>query len=124
MEPSPRKRWWMLALLLLRCPRCRLGRIFDGIFSMKRSCSVCDLKFRTEEGFWLGAMYFGYGLAVLIVVPLFYLFSWLFPNWSGILVALVAVLPYIPLSPIVFRYSRGAWIYVEYFVDPHQLTSR
>jgi hypothetical protein len=91
---------------------------------MKRFCPDCGLNFRGEEGFWLGAMYFSYGLAVLIIVPLYFLLQWLLPDWSGIAVALLAVLPYVPLTPLVFRYSRVLWIYFEHFIDPHALTSR
>jgi hypothetical protein len=41
-----------------------------------------------------------------------------------LLVAAVAVLPYVPLTPLVFRYSRVGWIYFEHFIDPHALTAR
>ena len=111
------------ALLLQRCPRCRTGRIFNGMFSMNLSCPVCELPFRREEGFWLGAMYCSYGLAVVILVPLFFLFQWLLPNWPGLLVAALATLPYLPLTPFIFRYSRVLWIYFENYVEPSSLYS-
>lgn len=91
---------------------------------MPHYCPTCGLNFRGEEGFWLGAMYCSYFLALAIVVPLFFLFQWLFPSWSGLLIASVAVLPYVPLTPLVFRYSRVTWIYFEHFMDPHELTAR
>ena len=117
------KHAWATGMFLQRCPRCRTGRIFNGFFSMSRSCPVCDLPFRREEGFWLGAMYFSYLFAVVILVPLYFLFQWLFPHWSGLLVASVTMLPYVPLTPIVFRYSRVMWIYFEDFVEPGELSS-
>jgi uncharacterized protein (DUF983 family) len=101
-----------------------MGRIFDGLFSMHDACPVCELPFRREEGFWLGAMYCSYALAVLILVPMFFLIQWLFPNWSGVLVALVATLPYIPLTPLIFRYSRVMWIFFEDYVEPSSLFTR
>lgn len=112
------KHSWPVALLLQRCPRCRAGHIFDGLFSMHSACPMCQLPFRREEGFWLGAMYCSYALAVIILVPFFFLFKWLFPSWSGILTASVALLPYIPLTPLIFRYSRVLWIYFEDYVEP------
>jgi hypothetical protein len=90
---------------------------------MPDSCLRCGHPFRREEGFWLGAMYCSYGLAVLILVPLYFFFQWLLPNWPGLLVALLATLPYIPLTPLVFRYSRVLWIYFEDFVEPSGLYS-
>ncbi len=122
IPPSP-KHSWAIGLLLQRCPACRTGRIFNGIFSMNPWCPVCDLNFRREEGFWLGALYFSYLLAVVILVPFYFLFQWLFPAWPGVLVASVAMLPYVPLTPIVFRYSRVMWIYFEDFVEPRGLSS-
>jgi uncharacterized protein (DUF983 family) len=121
--PTGPKHAWVTGMVLQRCPKCRTGRIFNGMFSMNRSCPVCGLPFRREEGFWLGAMYFSYLFAVAILVPFYFLFQWLFPHWPGLLVASVAMLPYIPLTPIVFRYSRTMWIYFEDFVEPSELSS-
>jgi uncharacterized protein (DUF983 family) len=117
------KRFWATAFLLQRCPRCRTGHIFDGFFSMYSACPLCELPFRREEGFWLGAMYVSYAIAVGILVPLFFLFQWLFPDWPGLLVAFVATLPYIPLTPLIFRYSRVFWIFFEDYVEPSGLYS-
>jgi uncharacterized protein (DUF983 family) len=114
---------WATGMVLQRCPACRTGRIFNGTFSMNNSCPACGLRFRREEGFWLGAMYFSYFLAVVILVPSFFFFQWLLPDWPGLLVASVAMLPYVPLTPIVFRYSRVLWIYFEDFVEPSELAS-
>jgi uncharacterized protein (DUF983 family) len=110
-----------MGALLMRCPRCREGRIFKGLFAMNDPCPVCGLVFEREGGYFLGAMYFSYALAILILVPLFYLFQWLLPGWPGILVASVAVLPYLPLTPLVFRYSRVLWIYFDRAVDPFEV---
>jgi uncharacterized protein (DUF983 family) len=118
---SVAKRSWLAALLMQRCPRCRTGRIFNGLFSMHSVCPLCELPFRREEGFWLGAMYCSYALAVAILVPLFFFFQWLLPTWPGLLVSLLAVLPYIPLTPLIFRYSRVLWIFFEDYVEPSEL---
>ena len=118
---SPAKRSWIAALLLQRCPQCRTEPIFNGLFSMHSVCPHCELPFRREEGFWLGAMYCSYVLAVVILVPLFFFFQWLLPNWPGLLVASLAILPYVPLTPLIFRYSRVLWIFFEDYVEPRGL---
>jgi hypothetical protein len=92
--------------------------MFRGRFAMNDPCPVCGLVFQREEGYFLGAMYVSYLLAVVILVPFYYLVAWLFPNWNGILVAAVALLPYLPLMPAVFRYSRVIWVHAERAVDP------
>lgn len=120
-DMSNLKHSWAVALLRQRCPHCRTGRIFDRPFSMHSFCPLCELPFRREEGFWLGAMYCSYGLAVVILVPLFFLFQWLFPNWPGLLTAAVPLLLYIPLTPLIFRYSRVMWLFFENYVEPSGL---
>jgi hypothetical protein len=91
---------------------------------MHESCPICELPFRREEGFWLGAMYCSYALAVLILVPLYFFIQWWFPHWPGLLVATVATLPYVPLTPLIFRYSRVMWIFFEDYVEPSNLFTR
>jgi uncharacterized protein (DUF983 family) len=117
-RPVRPRRSWLTALLLLRCPRCREGRIFRGTFAMNPSCPVCGLLFQREAGYFLGAMYTSYALGTALLVPLFYLVQWLLPSWPGIAVAAVAMLPYLVFTPSVFRYSRGLWIYMDRYADP------
>jgi uncharacterized protein (DUF983 family) len=108
-----KKRFWLWALLLQRCPRCREGRLFKGALAMNDPCPVCGLVFNREPGYFIGAMYFSYVLAVAIMVPLFFLLQWLLPDWSSIAVAGLTLVPYLPLTTVVFRYSRVIWIYFD-----------
>ena len=67
-------------MLRQRCPRCRAGSIFRysifrGFPRMCERCAVCDLKFQREEGYFLGAMYISFGLA-LVVIALIAVLLW------------------------------------------------
>lgn len=119
---KPRRSLWV-AMLKQRCPRCREGRIFKGFVAMNDPCPVCGLVFEREPGYFFGAMYFSYFLAVAILVPLFYLARWLFPNLDDLVVPLIAFIPYLPLIPFVFRYSRVLWIYFDRGSAPSELSS-
>jgi uncharacterized protein (DUF983 family) len=115
-----RKAWntfW--AIVRMRCPRCRTGRIFKGMFAMNDPCPHCGLLFQREEGYFLGAMYVSYGIATVILTVLFFTAKALLPGWDSIQVALLVMLLYLPLSPAVFRYSRVVWIYLDRVIDPH-----
>jgi hypothetical protein len=73
------KRSTFTDILYQRCPRCRSGSIFRasifrGFPRMNERCPVCNLKFEREQGYFLGAMYISYGLA-LVMITLFH--SWL-----------------------------------------------
>lgn len=60
----------MLALLRavrLKCPACGKGAINATWFRMHERCPNCELDYRRESGFYLGSIYFNYGLTGLIV---------------------------------------------------------
>lgn len=101
------------ALLRLRCPRCREGRMFRGVWGMNDPCPKCGLLFQREEGYFLGAMYFSYVLGALILIPSFFLAVALLPEWNGTLLAVLVWVLYLPLVPVVFWYSRALWVHCE-----------
>ena len=66
------------ALLAGKCPRCRQGKMFPyPAYDLKRfakmneDCPVCGLHFEREPGFFVGAMYVNYALAVALFVAIF-----------------------------------------------------
>src|SRR5437764_2007085 len=104
------------------CPRCRRGPIFRGsvlrgFLAMHEKCPVCGLKFEREPGYFLGAMYFSYMLSIPPVLVLMLLF-WRFTSWRFDVVALAAFLAYLPLVPLVTRFARVLWLYVDRHFDP------
>ena len=119
----PRGRWRELCdcvrgILRQRCPRCRQGRVFRGRVAMNDPCPVCGLIFQREEGYFLGAMYFSYLLSSVLIAAFFFTLSALMPDWSGFVVAGLAVVLYLPFIPAVFRYSRVLWVWFDRFADP------
>jgi uncharacterized protein (DUF983 family) len=107
-----------------RCPRCREGAIFRGpLFrgwlSMYERCPVCRLKFEREQGYFIGAMYVSYVLAIppylLLVTAL-----WLFAGWRYEVALLGAVVAYLPFVPVAMRLSRVIWMYIDQAFDPER----
>jgi uncharacterized protein (DUF983 family) len=102
------------AVLLQRCPRCLRGRVFCGMATMLEYCPLCGHKFNREPGYFFGALYASYFLAIPILLILTLLISWLFlPDWELQNVALVAAVPFLLLVPMVFRYSRVIWMHMD-----------
>jgi uncharacterized protein (DUF983 family) len=118
-----RRLGWFWAMLLQRCPRCRTGRIFRGRFALNDPCPVCGLIFQREEGYFLGSMYTSYILSCGLLTISYCLAVALLPGWNSILLAAVALLPYLPLLPTVFRYSRVLWIYFDRAVCPGDVSA-
>ena len=85
---------------------------------MNDPCPNCGLIFEREPGYFLGAMYFSYALAVLFLVPLSFLLMAWFPHWPGSLITLTTTLPLLPFLPLVYRYSRVLWIYLDRTAAP------
>jgi uncharacterized protein (DUF983 family) len=106
------------ALLCLRCPRCRRGRIFKGLLQMNDPCPECGLIFECEEGYFLGAMYVSYAVGCAVVAVAYFVASALWPDTPPLLLCLYLFAGYVPLMPWLFRYSRGIWIHFDRLVCP------
>ncbi len=112
------------SILHQRCPRCRQGAIyrcplFRGWLAMHERCPVCNLKFEREQGYFVGAMYVSYMLAIppylALVAGL-----WLLAGWRYQLALLGAVVAYLPFVPMMIRLSRVIWMYIDQAFDPER----
>ena len=86
---------------------------------MYERCPMCNLKFEREEGYFLGAMYISYGLA-LVTIALIALLLWLGMNWSFEKTVLWAIIFFVPLAPMLTFFSRVLWIYLDQAIDPER----
>jgi hypothetical protein len=84
---------------------------------MQERCPNCGLKFEREQGYFLGAMYISYGLALITIVVLA-LLLWAFTLWSLQKITLWAVLLFLPLAPTLTLFSRVLWTYLDRAIDP------
>ncbi len=100
------------------CPRCRAGAIFSTLIKMNDKCRQCGLVFDREPGYFAGAMYISYAMALPIALASSLVLGFLFPAWSFERVVATAFVLLLPLSPILFRFSRILWIYFDRKVDP------
>ena len=98
------------------CPECRKAPIFKGL-SMNRTCPGCGTVFYRESGYFMGAMVLSYfassGLGIVLLLVLF----------AGLKLdiveaAIISVGVVLTLTPILYRYSRIAWIQLDHRADP------
>jgi uncharacterized protein (DUF983 family) len=111
------------ALLRLRCPRCHQGKLFRGQFAMNDPCPVCGLIIQREEGYFLGAMYASYVLGAVFIGTGYFVGTWLLAGEHEGILLLALLLLYLPLVPLIFRYSRTLWIYFERWVCPGDVSA-
>lgn len=104
------------AIFNQRCPRCLHGKIFADLWSMNELCPECGLEFEREAGYFLGAMYFSYGLSIISGAPVCILLFFLgIPSlWIFLAVSLQLGLS----IPWIYRYSRVLWLHVDQILDP------
>ena len=84
---------------------------------MSPRCSVCGLKFQREEGYFLGAMYISFGLA-LVIIALIALLLWVMTGWWITKAVVWAVVIFLPLAPGISLFARVLWIYLDQAFDP------
>lgn len=91
--------------------------MFAGFPPMHEYCPVCALKFEREPGYFLGAMYISYAVALVTIAGLA-LALWLGLHWPVQKSALWATLLFLPLAPPITLFSRVLWIYLDRAIDP------
>ena len=106
----------ILPVLKQRCPRCLQGEVFTGLLNMHQTCSVCDLEYEREPGYFTGAMYISYGLAVFSVLPVA-IIMFLLSLPSTVIFWTVGI-QLVLTSPLLFRYSRVLWLHLDQMISP------
>jgi len=104
-----------------KCPNCKDGKIFKNsgnifllkIPKMNDRCLVCDYKFERETGFFFGAMFVSYALAVAEMITCLVVF-WSLIDFSPLRVFFIIVAMAFLLSTLNFKLSRSIWIYLFY----------
>ena len=111
------------SIITCKCPRCRKGKVFTHknpyhrkFGKIEKKCSVCNFIYEMEQGFWYGAMYFSYAFGVLISIPIVVLLL-LKSNLEIFQITGVIFCVLVVLSPILFRYSRSAWLHIFVWYD-------
>jgi uncharacterized protein (DUF983 family) len=107
----------ILRAVRLRCPACGRGRIFHGVFTMHDACPNCGRPFQRGPGFFLGSIYFNYGVTGLLVTVIY--FAFFFTELLSDRQLIVLMTAFALLFPVwFFRYARALWIAFDELWDP------
>ena len=105
------------AIVRFRCPRCLEGAVFESLWTMHPLCPFCQLEYEREPGYFLGAMYVSYGMALAVggpIVAVLMVLGGLSVNQCILVMAVTLPL----LAPLLFRYSRVFWMHLDQVLDP------
>ena len=103
-------------VLRQRCPRCLRGPVFAGLLRMHPRCPACGLLFEREPGYFLGAMYYSYAIALAGGVPVAAAVG--AAGGSTLAVGAAATAAVVLVSPLAFRFSRVLWLHMDQSLDP------
>lgn len=100
------------------CPRCHEGPVFIhkspyhswSFTKMHEHCNHCGQSFDPEPGFYQGAMYVSYALALGVTFPVGVLLLFVL-NASLFVVLGVLTFLLLVLLPVIFRLSRLVWLH-------------
>ena len=105
----------------LRCPLCGRGKLFRHGFSMFKACPECGAIFEREGGFFLGSIYFNYGLTALLIAIAYPIL--LFKRIVSENVLLLGCLAFAMVFPVLFfPLARSLWLGFDQWCDPRDHT--
>jgi hypothetical protein len=86
---------------------------------MNETCPDCGLPFSREEGYFMGATYISYTIAVAAILAIAgVLHVTAAPRWPLTRLLALASILFAPLIPAAFRYARIFWIHLDRRLEP------
>lgn len=115
----------LYSIFFNKCPRCKKGNfwksnnpyynLFINGGKNHSNCLNCDLKFEIEPGFFYGAMYVSYGLAIGLGSIILIISLAVFQMKNILTLSLIIGLSILILAPVNYFLSRLIWL--NAFID-------
>jgi uncharacterized protein (DUF983 family) len=109
---------FLMDILKEKCPHCGNGQVYEKnqkwfrLPAMKEECEACHYRYDREPGYFIGAMYLSYGLAVLEGIITFLICHFAFPGmatiWKPVLIMMVILL----FAMKNFKLSRVIYMHI------------
>ncbi len=118
MKPSNQPKHPLVNILKGKCPHCGKGQVFakgENFFQMPMMhvhCSECNYQFDREPGYFLGAMYISYGLAVVQALLTFFIVHFAFPELATIWTPICIMLVILAFAKTNYKLSRILYIHL------------
>ena len=101
-----------------KCPKCKKGAAFKKgipLFAfpeMNETCPSCNYRFEREPGYFIGAMYLSYGLALAQGVIAYILAVLLLPPISVGWLLFIVIFTFFLFSKKNYKWSRILYLYI------------
>jgi len=113
-----RRRLVITDILTEKCPNCGQGQVFEKskhafeMPVMKSKCQHCGYTFDREPGYFLGALYVSYGLAVAQAIITFLICYFFFPTMETVWIPIWILLVLCLLAKKNFKLARVIYIHI------------
>jgi len=101
-----------------KCPNCNQAKAFHksgGLLHipvMKEECSECKYRFEREPGYFIGAMYVSYGLAILIGILTYVIAILIAPEMPLMWRVALVIASIFLFAKKNFKWSRLLYLYI------------
>lgn len=107
--------------LKLRCPNCGEGHISNGLFSIKKTCEVCGVRFERKSGESAGASIVWVAILPIPALIIYFVMVAINPDLP-LAVQLAVPLGFLLIVSVIgYRHMRGIWIAVVALTDGLQV---
>ncbi len=105
----------LIRILKEKCPFCGEGDVFEKksfpqVPEVNDRCSHCNRDLKGEPGFYFGAMYVSYGIAVLLGILTFLVVTYIFGVSSTFWQVLWVMITVLLLGMKNYKWSRIIWL--------------
>lgn len=112
-------RFWVLFFnaFRLRCPVCKMGKIFPTWMDVKKTCPACGVELEQGHGDFIGSIYFNYGATTVLTLGM-YLIGKFVLDWPNLWLIL-GLAVFATVFPFYFlRYARASWLVFDQYFQP------
>ncbi|MCA9074092.1 MAG: DUF983 domain-containing protein [Planctomycetaceae bacterium] len=121
-QPRPTFETLVSRAMKLRCPRCGIGQLFTGWFTMPERCSECRFKYERASGYFLGSTYINYGLTAVSLTAIYFALHFGM-GWSNRQLAAPLAVFCVLVPMLFFRHARALWLALDCHFDASVLAS-
>ena len=102
--------------LKLQCPACGRASVFEKPFNLKTRCTACDVIFKREEGFFVGAIMANVMATELLILVVYFL--WLLFTNLGEQTMLTVLFVFGVTFPLAFyHHSWSLWLSLDHLIE-------
>jgi uncharacterized protein (DUF983 family) len=102
--------------LKLRCPACGNASIVARPFNLKHHCTACDVIFKREEGFFVGAIMANV-VATEVLILVVYFFCLLFTKFDESVTLTILFVIGVTFPLAFYHHSWALWLGMDHLIE-------